>query len=252
MKTKIIILVAISASFAMCEDGFDPLRDYHKYYYDSISPLPLQAAVCDIIGIGELESRTSTNALIRVSQYWFGNPQTNTIDAAVSEHIILPTEGANFVFFLAMPVSLTNEYGLPSGRNQYMFRMDEIRSLQETNSSPYLFRGNRSVIPVVPENTAIINWSSNLVHTAQVNPDLHAFYELIRDGHRLNPHTSRMHRDSVWTFNLHGRCFLTTNFIEQIWSDTNLTDWARVGIHQTYWKKAGRFLYDSIPKENAP
>ena len=252
MKIKIIILAALSASVAICEEDFHPVRDYHKNANESMNPLPLQAAVCDIIGIGELESLTSTGALIRVSQYWFGDPQTNIINAAVSKYVALPSGGTNFVFFLAIALALTDEEGLPRGREPFMFKMEEARRSRVPNSRPFLFGGNLSVIPVVPENAKIINWSSNLVHTAQVNPDFHAFYELIRDGHRLNPHTSRMHQDSVWTFNLYGRCFLTTNFMEQIYYDTNLTDWARSGVYQTYWKETGRSLRDLPPKENAP
>ena len=246
MKTKIILIAVMSTSFAMCEEEFHPVKDYAKYVVESMSPLPLQAAVSDIIGIGELESRISTGALIRVSQYWFGNQQTNIINAYVDNDYI-PDRGTNFLFFLAIPTSLTNEYGLPRGRDSYMFRMNEIRCLQESNSRPYLFRGDFSVIHRTSENAAIIDWSSNLVHTAQVNPDLHAFYELVRDGYRLNPHTSRMHQDSVWTFCMYGTFFLTTNLIEQVWADTNLTGWARGGAHHTYLKKTGRSLRDSVP-----
>ena len=246
MKTKIIILAAMSASLAMCEEEFHPVKDYAKYTIESLNPLPLQAAVCDIIGIGKLESRTSTGALIRVSQYWFGNQQTNIIDANVDNDYI-PAGGTNFLFFLARPVAMTNEYGLPISRRPFMFKMEEARRFQVPNSRPFLFGGARALIPVVSENTEIINWSSNLVHTAQVNPDLYAFYELVRDGYRLNPASSRIHRDSVWTFCMYDTFFLTTNLIERIWADTNLTGWARGGARNTYWKKTGQMLDDPYP-----
>ena len=229
MKTKIAIITALSASIAMCEEP--------DTYWDDVSALPLLAGVCDIIGIGELESQTSTNAIIHVSQYWFGDPQTNIIDAYVVENELLPSGGTNFLFFLSNR-SMIGELEPARLRYAWMFGMECFRNEYQPDMKPYLLGGIRSWVPVTEDNAAMINWCSNLVQSAQINTNILAFYELIRDGYRFNPPSSRVHRDSEHSFMWAGY-YMSTNFMQQVWSDTNLTGWARSGIDNAYRQKTG-------------
>jgi hypothetical protein len=76
-------IAAFATSIAICEA--------HNPYFDEVSALPLLAGVCDIIGIGEMESTNGTNAIINVSQYWFGAPQTNLLEISVHEYATPPS-----------------------------------------------------------------------------------------------------------------------------------------------------------------
>ena len=231
MKTQITLIAALSACFAMCQE-LDPFGSWGN-------GLPLLAGICDVIGIGELESQNETNAVINVSQYWFGNPQTNKLDVLLWREAF-PAGGTNFVFFLSEYLG-TGNVEPTFLRFMYMFKMEGLRKKFPPDSELYLLGGNRSWIPVTDENAAMIIWCSNLVQVSQVNTNLMAFYELIRDGHRLNPPASRMNLDSVYAFR-HSGYYMSTNFMQQVWSDTNLTLKARAGLNMEYEEKTGVFM----------
>ena len=203
------------------------------------SALPLQAGVSDVIGVGSLVSQAETNALVHVSYYWLGNPQTNTLSVHTADDEILPTGGTNFVFFLSKYASFGNLEPIEC-RYSYLFDMDYHRSRYQPDSL-YFLNGSRSWIIVAPENSALINWCSNLVYVSQVNTNLQAFYELIRDGYRLYPDTSRIHRDAKYAFQKSGY-YMPTNFMRQVWSDTNLTGWARALLNMEYQQETGSSL----------
>ena len=63
----------------------------------------------------------------------------------------------------------------------------------------------------------------------------------IRDGYRLNPATSRIRRDSEYTFQ-YCSYYMTTNFMYQIWSDTNLVGRARNWVNMEYQQETKTWL----------
>jgi len=205
------------------------------------SALPLQAAVCDVVGIGRLVLQHPTNAIVDVMQYWIGGAQTNRLSFHTVEHEKLPGGGTNFVFFLSRYGSFANLEPIEC-RYTYIFDMNCHRSRYEPDSL-FLLNGNRSWFPAIEENAAMTAWCSNLVYTSQVNTNRQAFYELIRDGYRLNPEPSRIHRDSEYTF-MYFHYFNDTNFMQQVWSDTNLVGWARKWIGNRYWLETKTWLSD--------
>jgi len=208
--------------------------------FDWCTPLPLLAAVSDIVGVGSIVAPIGTNALINVSQYWVGNPQTNQISIRIDEGEALPpTGGTNFVFLLSQYTSFGDVEPLGS-RFSYIFDMDYHRR-RHLPDSLFFLGGDRSWIPVTPDNAPLISWCSNLVYVSQVNTDRQAFYELIRDGYRLNPMSSRINRDSDYTF-MYFHYFNDTNFMQQIWSDTNLVRRARGWVNISYQQETGLFL----------
>jgi hypothetical protein len=87
----------------------------------------------------------------------------------------------------------------------------------------------------------MVNWCSNLVYVAQVTTNRQAFYELIREGYRLHPETSRIHRDSEYAFQ-YFHYYMTTNFMQQVWSDTNLVGWARSWVNMSYQQETKTWL----------
>lgn len=203
------------------------------------SALPLQAGVSDVVGVGTLVSQAETNALLCVSRYWFGDPQTNMLSVHTADDEILPTMGTNFVFFLSKYASFGNLEPIEC-RYSYLFDMNYHRSRYQPDSL-YLLNGSRSWITVTPENSALINWCSNLVYVSQVNTNRQAFYELIRDGYRLHPKSSRIHRDSEYTF-MHFHYFNDTNLMQQVWGDTNLVGKARSWVNMSYQQETKTWL----------
>ena len=98
-----------------------------------------------------------------------------------------------------------------------------------------------SWFPATPENADMTTWCSNLVYVSQVNTNRQAFYELIRDGYRLYPETSRIRRDSLYTF-MHINYFMSTNFLRQVWGDTNLVGRSRAWVNMSYQEETREWL----------
>jgi hypothetical protein len=222
MKFKITIIIAFATCLAFGQKTMSN---------DAGSALPLLAAICDTAGIGELVSQTPTNAVISVKQCWFSASPTSTVDVFLHRDEGIPTGGTNFVFFAS---HYSMDYG-PNVPGPYpsMFRMEEVRGSVEPLAITYLMGDGRSLIPVTAENAALISWSSNLVHAAQVSPDMQEFYELIRDGYRLNLESSRIHCDSLNAFAF-ANYYMPINFMRQIWADTNLIYGAHARIINAY------------------
>ncbi len=226
MTLRLALLLG-AASVAMAE--MDPPMSWN-------SGLPLQAAVCDVAGIGHVLSRNSTNANIQIDQLWYGSP-TNNLDITCSA--LFPTNGT-FVVFFATRYQTFLDLEPSECRYSYIFDTDYHRSRYEPDGM-YLLNGDRSWFPATAENASMVNWCSNLVYVSQVNTNRQAFYELIRDGYRLNPGSSRIHRDSEYTF-MYFHYFNNTNFMQQVWSDTNLVGKARVWINNRYWLETKTWL----------
>jgi hypothetical protein len=235
-----IVIAAFAASFAMC--------DYAEEYMTEQNPLPIQAAVADVAGIGTLGARTETNILINVTQHWFSVVQTNIISVPFPSALDLPGGTTNYMFFLTRPRLRKDQ--TPIGghtepartRYSYMFDMEEFRAMQQPDDPLYLLNGVYSWIPVTEENAALVNWCSNLVYSSQVSLNLQTFYELIRDGYQLNPETSRIYRESMHSF-MRAVYFMPTNFMQQVWeTDTNLIGKARADVNNAYWMKTRTFM----------
>ena len=161
---------------------------------------------------------------------------------------VFPEGTTNFLFFLTkkMPntlyVPLEERTDPRWNLNSYMFKMNEARSQYQPDDPLTLHAGIYSWIPVTTNDTALINWCSNLVHSSQISPNLQAFYELLRDGYRLNPETSRIHQESMNAFDF-AVDFMSTNFIRQVLiSDTNLTGWARANVNNAHWMLTRTFI----------
>ncbi len=233
MKTAFLIIVAILATI-------QPLfaQDVHPYLSLNAA-LPLQAAVCDVIGVGHALSQDDTNAVFQIDQFWYGSVTNNPVVLYREYSEPFPTNSTPVVFFASKyPSFLRLE---PSECHySYIFDMDYHRSRYEPDGL-YLFGGDRSWFPATAENAAMTAWCSNLVYVSQVTTNRQVFYELIRDGYRLNPEPSRMHRDSEYTF-MYFHYFNDTNFMQQVWSDTNLVGKARGWINNRYWLETKTWL----------
>ncbi len=205
------------------------------------SALPLQAAVCDVAGIGRALSQDDKYATFQIDQFWFGSVTNNPVRFYREYAKPLPTNGTPVVFFASKYQSFLS-LEPPECHYSYIFDMDYHRSRYEPDGI-YLLSIDRSWFPATEENAAMTAWSSNLVSVSQVNTNRQAFYELIRDGYRLHPEPSRIHRDSEYTF-MYFHYFNDTNFMQQVWSDTNLVGGARKWIGNRYWLETKTWLSD--------
>ena len=202
------------------------------------SSIPLQAAVCDIAGIGIVSANDGTGVVVSVSTYWLGNPGSNTL--YITRADVLPPSGTDPIVFFASRYMSFLELAPPESHYTYIFDMDYHR--QRFSPDGLFFNyGKRSWFPAVSSNENLTAFASNLVYVAQVNTNQMAFYEIIRDGYRTNSPTSRIYRDSFSTFQESG-AWMSTNFMEQIWADPLLTGKIRDWVNNNYEKATGRWL----------
>jgi hypothetical protein len=226
MKARLFILSACLLLTQTPAMGQDTNMFWHMY-----SPLPLQAAVCDVIGIGRALRQDNKYATFQIDLLWHGSVTNNPVQFYRGNAQPMPTNGTPIVFFASKYQSFLNLK--PSECHySYIFDMAYHRNRYQPDGL-YLYSANRSWFPATGENATMVNWCSNLVHVSQVSTNRQAFYELIRDGYRLNPEPSRMHRDSKYTF-MHFHYFNDTNFMKQVWSDTNLVGWARAWVNMSF------------------
>ena len=233
MKTAILFMIAqiiaILPTFALDEFPYLSLN----------AALPLQAAVCDVVGIGHALSQDDTNAVFQIDQFWHGSVTNNPVSFKMKNWKPFPTNGTPVVFFASKYQSFLS-LEPAEAHFAYIFNMNHHRSRYEPDGL-CLFDGDRSWFPAIVENAAMVNWCSNLVYVSQVNTNRQAFYELIRDGYRLNPESSRIHRDSKYTFQ-YCSYFMSTNFMQQIWSDTNLVGRARDWVNMEFQQETKTWL----------
>ena len=207
------------------------------------SPIPLQAAVCDIVGIGTVTG-ISTNAWgevahLDVENYWIGNPGSNTLCVSANE-LFLPVSSTSIVFF-ATSYTLPHYYYMGAvSRLTLLFKMPEYRQGREPQA-PQFYDNERSWLHVTTENSALVAFASNLVQAAQISTNRLTFYELIRDGYRLQPPGTRIHTDCDVTF-IGCRHWMPTNFMEEVWSDPLLPDGPRADVNNSFMLRTGRWL----------
>ncbi len=206
------------------------------------SPIPLQAAVCDIVGVGVVTG-ISTNqwgdvAHLAINNYWIGNPGSNTLSVSAS-HSALTVTNTPIIFF-ATSYTLPQYYSRSEYRFSLLFRMTEYRQARQPRE-PWFYDNERSWFYVTPETADLVTFASNLVNTAQVSTNRLAYYELVRDGFKLNPPESRIHIDSEVAF-ISCRHWMPTNFMTQVWSDALLPDIPRADINNSFMLKTGHWL----------
>ena len=242
-----IVLLSICATvphFANAEDEEDRVStaEERTAIRARQSPLPLQAAVCDIVGVGKVTS-VSTNDWGEIAQlsgdnYWIGNPGSNTLSISANR-LFLPVSSTSIVFFATSYV-LPNYYLGTEPRLSLLFKMPEYRQSREPGE-PWFYDNERSWFYATPENGELVAFASNIVTAAQISTNRLAFYELLRDGFRLNPPESRIHIDSEMAF-IGCRHWMPTNFMSQIWPDPLLPDIPRADINNGFMLKTGRWL----------
>lgn len=226
MRTSFAFIAVLLTTISLAS-----AQDDHPYLSLNAA-LPLQAAVSDVVGTGHALSQDETNAVFLIDQFWYGSVTNNPVHLHKEHAKPFPTNGAPVVFFASKYQSFLSLEPAEC-HFAYIFDMDYHRSRYQPDGL-CLYDGDRSWFPFTPENADMANWCSNLVYASQVTTNRQAFYELIRDGYRLYPESSRIHRDSEYAF-MYFHYFNDTNFMQQVWSDTNLVGKARVWIRNRYW-----------------
>lgn len=195
--------------------------------------LPLQAGICNVVGVGHITNAWDSGVTVAVDKYWIGNPGSNSLSIAAQKLSI--TNGP--VVFFATEYVLDGRIEPDSRWYQFVFDTTWLRE-HSYKEDLRLFGHSYSLIPVVSNNTALVSFASNLVYAAQVSVNTNAFYETIRDGVRLHPPSSRIYKDSMIAFRNCGY-FMDTNFIYQIQSDPLLSEeakkWVDINVDAWTW-----------------
>jgi hypothetical protein len=208
------------------------------------APIPLQAAICDIIGTGFVtdvaESGDDRITRIEGVNYWVGDPGSNTL--FIVSHTNPPVNANIPILFFA------NSYYLPDkgmSRSEIHFLMafnnNEFRLEDRKRGQPVFYAGKRSWIPCMPENEAVISFASNLVAAAQTNHERTKYYEIIRDGHNANAQGSRIRFDAEMSF-WDCRHWMDTNMMWRAWDDPQLADRLKTDVNNAYYSKARSFF----------
>ncbi len=206
------------------------------------APLSLQAAVCDIVGVGVVTGMSTNRwgdiAHLSVDNYWIGNPGSNTLSVSANRSALTVTNTP--IVFFATSYELPHYYIGEELRFRLLFKMPEHRQGKQPQD-PWLYDNERSWFYATPENADLVAFASNLVNTAQISTNRLAYYELIRDGFRLKPPESRIHIDSEMSF-IYCRHWMPTNFMIQVWSDTLLPSVPRADINNSFMLRTGHWL----------
>jgi len=204
----------------------DTEKDFDKKI---ASPLPLLAGICETIGVGRVTNTWANGegVYIAVENYWRGNPGVDTLSVPIKVHQP-PVSDTPLVFLLLSRsnyarYNLGDDYGYT-----YIFNENNLKIKPILAESYKFLRDDRSWFHVNDTNANLVAFASNLV-VAVTSSNTNMFYEVIRDGYRLNPVNSRIHEDSYFAF---GKCnrYFTTNFMEQVLSDPLLIGEAHYGV----------------------
>jgi hypothetical protein len=208
------------------------------------SPIPLQAAICDIIGTGFATGVTEIGddriTRIEVENYWIGNPGSNTL--FIVSHTNPPVSDQTPILFFA------SSYHLPEKRSAWVelhflmaFHNDEFRLEERRRALPVFYAGDRSWIPCVPENEGMVAFASNLVVAAQISTNKTEYYEFLRDGQNQNFPSSQIWIDAETSF-WNSRCWMDTNMMWRAWDDPQLDAGARNAVNSAFKTKNRSFF----------
>ena len=233
---KILLILGFSlalntiANASTNEFAWSPPLETNELLAERFSPLPLQAGVCDIVGIGVVTNSTVNSISLTVENFWIGNPGSNTLTIS-TDNAIPPVTNTPIVFFATKYSSFLSLEPWQS-RFTYIFDMEYHRQRFQPDGL-YLYDSGLSWFPATAANAELVSFASNLVHAAQMTTNKMEFYTIIRDGFRLYPETSRIHRDSETLFD-YCSYWGGTNFMKQIWSDTLLPMRLRGTLQTSY------------------
>ena len=226
MKTKIhvkfggiIYLVCFVYSLTACVTlAFFENDPPEVFIAKQLNSIPLQAGICDIMGVGRVTNTWANGkgVVIAVDNYWHGDPGHDSLSIPMETHQP-PVTNTPLVFFLSEREGFND--GAMGAITRYRYVLDPVKR----STKPFrpeglvFFHNERSWFHVNETNADLVEFSSNLVVAAQ-SCNTNAFYEIIRDGYRLNPESSRIWEDSY--FGMQGcEFYFTTNFMAQIWPD---------------------------------
>ena len=168
MKLKTVLTLAaaslLAASVAVVavqdpeeEDGNQWSPEFTARVRSRQSPIPVQAAVCDTIGIGRVAS-VSTNRwdeIVRFDdiQYWIGDPGSNSLSVIASFSGLVVTNTP--VVFFATSYALPNYYLGTVARLSLLFKMPDYRQ-SRTPREPWFYDNERSWFYATPENGELV------------------------------------------------------------------------------------------------
>ena len=203
--------------------------------------LPLQAGICDIIGVGRVTNAVADASSdfwegsvdLVVDNFWRGNPGTNTFTIQMGRVWHPPVTNTPLVFYLISYNSFrmkNDEYY----RYRHVFSMDEYRKNHKPEV-PIFYAGDKSWFHITDDNADLVAFASNLV-VAVDSQNTNEFYKIIIEGMNDYKFGSRIHDDSFRALK-HCVAYFDTNFIHKIWKDPMLKDISKHFILHKYHNK---------------
>ncbi len=102
---EILLTLSMASNASTNEAAWTPPSGTDELLAEMFSPLPLQAGVCDIVGIGVVTNSTESSISINVENFWIGNPGSNTLTIS-TDHALPPVTNTPIVIF-------ASSYALP-------------------------------------------------------------------------------------------------------------------------------------------
>jgi hypothetical protein len=204
-----------------------------------LASLPIQAHLCDIAGTGQVVESLPNSFRIVVDNYWYGNPGSNTLSIAVAANPP-PATNAPILFMASTNAYLREEFVEPVGvLCRWSYLTNRVVNLSEEALYPpavplTLLADNFSWLHTSEDNGLVLIYASNLVHTARVNRNPQAFYELVRDGANVSTNVSqRIQQDSLallrqWAFHE------SEEFAAMMWNDPLVSGPPRAALKFKY------------------
>ena len=174
MKTNITFFVFVllaNVSFAEYTD---------RVTFSMITSLAQQVRLCDMAGSGTVVESSATNIKLTVTEYWLGNPGTNSLNITTDmEDMEVATMHSNIVFF-----AVTNQHFRAKTINELSAAYVWEYALQRPSNLPVIpptfFGGSRAWFYTTESSGELLSLATNLIVQCRTSPNMEGFYDLIR------------------------------------------------------------------------
>lgn len=196
--------------------------------------IPSLVRGAEVAGIGEFINQPTTNfpyALVRVSDYWIGNPGTNVVKIETGSSCetdwVFPTNASVVFFAITQGLVLTNSINRLYGGNPPPFDWSTVDMTQLFFPS-----GDYAWFRTTRDNGLLYEFATNLWDCVRTNPNQTRFYEVLRDADKLPYSTSsRLFNDTHHELNFLFLECSDASLIEKL-SDPLIGENTRHSIHR--------------------
>ena len=157
-------------------------------YHLMTLPLPQQALMCDLAGVGRVLESTASQVDLQLQQLWHGFSATNRVTIRYNMGRLDggPETNSVVLFFATTNLwwALNGTTNFPPSHRLYSFAIATNRPLMYdcTVTNWTVINDSASLITVGQGNSNLCSFAQNLLNAAHVNHDSSIFYDLIIAG----------------------------------------------------------------------